>query len=55
LIKRAKTVDLKQEAPRPLLSGFVTLKAQTQLGLNPMDITQGLTVLKREMQAAGSN
>ena len=55
LIKRAKTADLKQEAPRPLLSGFVTLKAQTELGLNPMDITQGLTVLKREMQSARSN
>jgi dTDP-4-dehydrorhamnose reductase len=55
LINRVKTADLKQEAPRPLLSGFVTLKAQTELGLNPMDMTQGLTVLKREMQAAGSN
>jgi dTDP-4-dehydrorhamnose reductase len=55
LIKRVKTADLKQEAPRPLLSGFVTLKAQTELGLNPMDIVQGLTILKREMQTAGSN
>ena len=55
LINRIKTADLKQEAPRPLLSGFVTLKAQTELGLNPMDMTQGLTVLKREMQTAGSN
>lgn len=55
LIKRAKTADLKQEAPRPLISGFVTLKAQTELGLNPMDITQGLTVLKCEMQTARSN
>jgi dTDP-4-dehydrorhamnose reductase len=55
LIKRTKTIDLKQEATRPLQSGFVTLKAQTELGLNPMDITQGLTVLKREMQATGSN
>jgi dTDP-4-dehydrorhamnose reductase len=55
LIKPVKTADLKQEAPRPLLSGFVTLKAQTELGLNPMDIVQGLTVLKREMQTARSN
>jgi dTDP-4-dehydrorhamnose reductase len=55
LINRIKTSDLKQEAPRPLISGFVTLKAQTELGLNPMDMTQGLTVLKREMQVAGSN
>ena len=55
LIKRVKTADLKQDAHRPLLSGFVTLKAQTELGLNPMDIVQGLTVLKREMQTAGSN
>jgi dTDP-4-dehydrorhamnose reductase len=55
LIKRVKTAELKQDAPRPLVTGFVTLKAQTELGLNPMDITQGLTVLKREMQIAGSN
>jgi dTDP-4-dehydrorhamnose reductase len=55
LIKPVKTADLKQEAPRPLLSGFVTLKAQTELGLNPMDIVQGLTLLKREMLTARSN
>ena len=54
LIQRVKTADLRQEASRPLTSGFVTLKAQTELGLNPMDCPQGLTVFKREMQTAGS-
>jgi dTDP-4-dehydrorhamnose reductase len=55
LIRRVKSTDLEQEAPRPLITGFVTLKAQTELGLNPMDLHQGLTLLKREMQTAGSN
>jgi dTDP-4-dehydrorhamnose reductase len=55
LIRRIKTSDLSQSAPRPLLSGLVTLKAETELGITPMDITQGLTTLKREMQTARSN
>lgn len=55
LIQRVKSADLKQIAPRPLVTGFVTLKAQTELGLNPMNTQQGLTLLKREMQGAGRN
>ncbi|HTY35618.1 MAG TPA: SDR family oxidoreductase [Bacteroidota bacterium] len=55
LISCVKSVDLKQVAPRPLVTGFVTLKAQTELGLKPMDLTQGLTFLKRELQTAGHN
>lgn len=55
LIQRVKSSDLNQTAPRPLVTGFVTLKAQTELGMHPMDITQGLTLLKRELQGAGRN
>lgn len=55
LIQRVKSSDLTQTAPRPLVTGFVTLKAQTELGMHPMDITQGLTLLKRELQGAGRN
>jgi dTDP-4-dehydrorhamnose reductase len=53
LIQRAKSADLKQAAHRPLVTGFVTLKAETEFGLKPMDTTQGLTSLKRELQSAG--
>ena len=55
LIQRARSADLKQTAQRPLVTGFITLKAETELGLKPMDITQGLTLLKRELQPAGRN
>jgi dTDP-4-dehydrorhamnose reductase len=55
LIQRVKSSDLNQTAPRPLVTGFVTLKAQTEFGMHPMDITQGLTLLKRELQGAGRN
>ncbi len=55
LIHAVKSADLNQLAPRPAATGFVTLKAQTELGLKSMDITQGLTLLKRELQGAGRN
>jgi dTDP-4-dehydrorhamnose reductase len=55
LIQAVRSGDLNQIAPRPLVTGFVTLKAQTELGLKSMDISQGLTVLKRELQGAGKN
>jgi dTDP-4-dehydrorhamnose reductase len=55
LIQKVKSADLNQAAPRPLVTGFVTLKAQTELSLNPMNITQGLTFLKRELQVTGRN
>lgn len=55
LIQKVKSADLRQVAGRPLVTGFVTLKAQTELGLNPMDIQKGLTLLKRELQGTGGN
>jgi dTDP-4-dehydrorhamnose reductase len=55
LIKRIKTTDLNQEAPRPMISGFITLKAETQLGLHFLTATEGLTLLKHELQHIGRN
>jgi dTDP-4-dehydrorhamnose reductase len=49
LIKPVKTADLAQPAPRPLRSGLVTLKAETELGITPATIEQGLAVLKSQL------
>jgi dTDP-4-dehydrorhamnose reductase len=51
-IEAVKTEDLHQPARRPLCSGFITLKAETELGYKPCDVTQGLLMLKRELQKA---
>jgi len=55
LIQKVKSADLQQVAQRPLVSGFITLKAETELGLKLMDTTQGLTLLKRELQTPERN
>ncbi len=49
LIEPVKTEDLLQKARRPLNSGFIILKVETELGFKPSDSTQGLTMLKREL------
>ncbi|MFH0990193.1 MAG: dTDP-4-dehydrorhamnose reductase [bacterium] len=51
-IQQIHTSDLQQLALRPLVTGFITLKAETELGIKPMDATQGLILLKREFQLA---
>jgi dTDP-4-dehydrorhamnose reductase len=50
LIVPVKTAALKQAAVRPLRSGFITLKAETTLGLKTTSIEQGLLVLKSQIQ-----
>ena len=50
LVDRIKTSDLAQPAPRPMVTGFVTLKAETELGVKLMDVKEGLTLLKSELQ-----
>jgi dTDP-4-dehydrorhamnose reductase len=55
LIKRIKTSDLMQASPRPMVSGFITLKAETQLGLRFLKSKEGLTLLKHELQNNGRN
>lgn len=46
LINRIKTKDLNQPAPRPLNSGLITLKAETELGFSPMNTVEALQLLK---------
>lgn len=49
LIFPITTEDLHQPAPRPLKSGLITLKAQTQLGFKPHSITESLIKMKKEL------
>jgi len=49
LVSKIKTKDLNQPAPRPLKSGLVTLKAETELGFSPMDTVESLRVLKYQL------
>ncbi|MGA2625339.1 MAG: dTDP-4-dehydrorhamnose reductase [Bacteroidota bacterium] len=55
LITPMKTSALKQLAPRPLKSGFITLKAETELGAKPSGIDHGLEVLKNQLEARANN
>jgi dTDP-4-dehydrorhamnose reductase len=55
LIKRIKTSDLIQASPRPMVSGFITLKAETQLGMRFLTAREGLMLLKHELQSNGRN
>lgn len=50
LITPIKTSDLHQPAPRPLSSGFVILKASTELGITTSGVIQGLQLMKRQIQ-----
>ena len=49
LITPVKTEELKQAAPRPLKSGLLILKAQTELGYKPHSIDDSLAKMKREL------
>ena len=51
LITPVKTSVMKQSAQRPLKSGLITLKAQTDLGLTLSGIGQGLAMLKNQLNA----
>lgn len=48
LIQGVTTAELGRSAHRPLSSGFITLKAETELGYKPLSIDQALTMMKRE-------
>ncbi len=50
LITPVKSSIFKQPAPRPLKSGFIILKAQTELGIKMSGIKQGLTILKNQIE-----
>ena len=49
LIKPIVTSDLNQPAPRPLKSGLLTLKAETELGYKPTSIIESLEIMKKEL------
>ncbi|MCC6865255.1 MAG: dTDP-4-dehydrorhamnose reductase [Ignavibacteria bacterium] len=49
LIMPIKTGDLNQAAARPMNSGFILLKAETDLGIKPLNITEGLNLLKVQL------
>ena len=53
LIQPIKTSQLEQPAPRPLKSGLITLKAETELGYTPSSVDDGLAVLKSQILRAG--
>lgn len=48
-IMAVKTSSMKQQAARPLRSGFITLKAQTDLGVRLSGVEQGLHILKNQL------
>ncbi len=49
LITPILTSELHQPAPRPLKSGLITLKAETELGLKTMTTKEGIQLLKYEL------
>ncbi len=49
LIEPILTKDLNQAARRPLKSGLITLKAQTELGYKPHTIEEALYKMKKEL------
>lgn len=49
LISPVKTASLKQIAQRPLKSGFITLKAQIDLGVKMSGVEQGVNILKNQL------
>lgn len=49
LINPIITSELKQPAPRPLKSGLINLKAETELGYKPMKVNETFAVIKKEL------
>ena len=49
LIKKIKSNELEQPAPRPLSTGFITLKAETELGMKFMGTREGIRAMKADL------
>jgi len=49
LIKPIITEELKQPAKRPLKSGLITIKAETELGFKPHSIIEALAIIKKQL------
>lgn len=50
LIKPIGTIDLKQKAPRPLNSSFITKKAKKELDIEMKDVKAGLKTFKCQLE-----
>ncbi len=48
LVEPIETKDLNQPAPRPLKSGLINLKAETELSYSPRKLTDCFTLMKNE-------
>ncbi|NTV46739.1 MAG: SDR family oxidoreductase [Chlorobiales bacterium] len=55
LISPIKTSDLNQPAARPLHSGLITLKAETELGMHFLCSTEGLRLFKDQYEQASAH
>lgn len=49
LVSKIKTAELCQPARRPLKSGLITIRAQSELGYRPHTINQTLELMKKEL------
>ena len=49
LVIPIKTTDLNQAAPRPMKSSFIFLKAETELSIKLLNVTEGLVYLKTQL------
>ncbi len=50
LIKASKSVDIKQPAKRPPITGFIIDKAVRDLGYNPHSFTEGIQFLEEQLK-----
>jgi dTDP-4-dehydrorhamnose reductase len=55
LITPVKSCTFIQPAPRPLKSGLIILKAQTELGIKMSGVEHGLTVFKNQLEVFKDN
>ena len=49
LIKKIVTEDLNQPAKRPLKSGLLTIKAESEFGFKPHSIEESLAIMEKEL------
>jgi len=49
-VQKTTSAKLKQQAKRPPKTGFILLKAQTELGYRPHSLRQGLALMDRQLQ-----
>ncbi len=50
LINKIVTADLNQPARRPLKSGLIILKAETELGYKPLEIEETFAIMQKELE-----